>query len=146
MRIKTLKIKVESPNQEFEISDYFNGSNTLYTTVAQLVQEEDGFYWHAFITYKPQAFVPLNKSIESTKKEQLPDGFEDAIRDFVKKQKDISKRSVNRVLSGLDQLLNFSEISDFKSISNLGDKTISDDLIFFENLLLLIKTFKSNEQ
>ena len=48
MKIKTIKIKVTQDNQDFDLSEFFTGSNTIYSTNAQLIQEADGLYWHAF--------------------------------------------------------------------------------------------------
>ena len=52
MKIKTLKIKITAANQDFDFTEFFTGNNAIYSTTAQLLQEEDGVYWHAFITYK----------------------------------------------------------------------------------------------
>ena len=88
MKIKTIKIKVTQDNQDFDLSEFFTGSNTIYTTNAQLIQEEDGLYWHAFFTYQQQGGSYLfSKKHSISNEKKAPDGFEEALLEFVKTNK-----------------------------------------------------------
>ena len=74
MKIKTIKIKVTQDNQDFDLSEFFTGSNTIYSTNAQLIQEADGLYWHAFFTYQQQGGnfqFPQNIVHQKKKKHQM---------------------------------------------------------------------------
>ena len=74
MKIKTIKIKVTQDNQDFDLSEFFTGSNTIYTTNAQLIQEEDGLYWHAFLLINNKVVIfsfPKNIVHQKKKKHQM---------------------------------------------------------------------------
>jgi hypothetical protein len=80
MKIKTLKIKVETENQDFDFNEFLTGSNAIHTTQATLMKEKDGLYWHVFITYEPK-----NNDIYQHPREvqEFPDGFEAEIEAFL---------------------------------------------------------------
>jgi hypothetical protein len=110
MKIKIIKIKVTIENQEFDFNDFFEGSNTIYTTNATLIKEKDGYYWHAFITYEPKQYnyeKTIPKAITKIpviEKEELPFGFEEEIREYIKNNPSKKTITKNCILINLEQI------------------------------------------
>jgi|GEM_PF-3647577 len=143
MKIKILKIKVENENQDFDFKDFFVGSNTLYNTTANIVKEDDGLYWHAFITYEPQNNY-LSASIPRQEK-KLPEGFEEEIRAYLKKEPPKKTRSKNAVLSNIENILNIKETKEFARLRNITEKNVFEDVDFFTAVLEIIKKHQPKE-
>lgn len=138
MKIKTIKVKVTQDNQDFDLSEFFTGSHTIYSTNAQLIQEEDGLYWHAFFTYKKENDfeIPkrLNKLIE---KEKAPSDYEEEVLQLIKKNNEISARVRNAIQCNLDAIYYCKTINEFEKLRNLGKKSILENEAFFNEILTI---------
>ena len=137
MKIKTIKIKVESANQEFDFGDFFEGSNTIYTTTAAFHQEQDGLYWHAFITYEPK-----ERSYKPTQAKKMPAGFEEAFETYIKDNPPKKIRSRNAVRYCPERVLEVKELQDFRRFKDLGASSLAEDNDFFTGLLELVKQYQ----
>ena len=146
MKIKTIKIKVTQDNQDFDLSEFFTGSNTIYSTNAQLIQEEDGLYWHAFFTYKQvgDTYLFSQKQIPSNEK-TAPDGFEEALLEFVKTKTNVSRGVKNRIKWEPDSVYTFEKIEDFFKLKSLGKVSINKEKVFLLEVLEFIKKFKETK-
>ena len=120
MQIKTIKIKVTQDNQDFDFSEFFTGSNTIYSTSAQLIQEEDGLYWHAFFTYQQQGGSYLfSKKHSISNEKKAPDGFEEALLEFVKTKTNVSRGVKNSINWDSDIVYTFEKVEDFIILKSL---------------------------
>ena len=143
MKIKTIKLKVERENQEFDFSEFFEGSNTIFTTNSQLVEQKDGYYWYAFITYEPRIDKPFLKPLLSPTKE-LPEGFEEEVRNYLKTNPPKNTRTQNAVKGGLEVVLKCEKMGDFLRLQSVGKGSIKEENVFFEGLLEIVKKYKTN--
>ncbi len=136
MKIKTLKIKIESDNQTFEVSDFFDGSNTLYDKFTHIVDEPDGKYWHVLIFYKNNSpgFVS-SKPFEI----ELPNEFLEEIKTYIKTNPPISILASNCIKANIDKLFGVEKFTDFRRFRNLGDDSLARDTIFFSAILEIIE-------
>jgi len=138
MKIKTIKIKVTQDNQEFDFTEFFTGSNTIYTTNAQLIQEEDGLYWHAFFTYKNENNFEIPKRLSKLiEKEKAPSDYEEEVLQLIRKNNDISARVRNAIQCNLDAIYYFKTINEFEKLRNLGKKSILENEAFFNEILTI---------
>lgn len=143
MKIKTIKIKVTQDNQEFDLSEFFTGSNTIYSTNAQLIQEEDGLYWHAFFTYKNEYGYQIPKMLSKLAEEKTaPDGFEEALLEFVKTKTNVSRRVKNSINWDSDIVYTFEKIEDFLKLKSLGKGSVNKEKDFLLEVLEFIKKYK----
>jgi hypothetical protein len=143
MKIKTLKIKVESENQEFDFAEFFTGSNTIHDTSASLVKEKDGYYWHAFITYSPKSYDMYARLPKEDKR--LPDGFENEIRQYLDNNPPQKLRVRNSVVCSIERLLTVRDMEGFSFLNNVGKTSLKDDTEFFKSLLEIIKKYQTPE-
>jgi hypothetical protein len=143
MKIKTLKIKVENNNQEFDFNDFFEGSNTIYKTEASLQKEKDGYYWHAFITYEPKTGIPYYKSIPQ-KETILPEGFKEEIMIYISNNPTSSTRAKNTISSNMEKVFCMYEFKDFYKLRNLGKKSFEKETDFFKGILDIVKKYNKN--
>jgi hypothetical protein len=146
MKIKTLKIKVENENQEFDFADFFEGNYTIYKTEASLQKEKDGYYWHAFITFEPNGATPYfdaiqNFNILQRKEITLPKGFEDEVNNYLKNNPPKKARSQNLMKCNIEKLWGIENLNDFNKIKNLGKISIREDAVFYQGLLDIIKKY-----
>ena len=148
MKIKIIRLKVESENQSFDFSEFVEGSNIFFSTNSQLVKEKDGYYWHAFITYEPQ--IPLLKPF-LPKPKDLPEGFEEEVRAYLKsypfpetRTQTQRTRTQNAVRGGLEIVLKCEKVGDFVKLRNLGKNSIVEEKDFLERLLEIAKKYKAN--
>ena len=146
MKIKTIKIKVTQDNQDFDLSEFFTGSNTIYSTNAQLIQEEDGLYWHAFFTYKNENGYQIPKMLSRLAEEKkAPDGFEEALLEFVKTKTNVSRRVKNSINWDSDIVYTFEKVEDFLKLKSLGKGSINKEKVFLLEVLEFIKKFKETK-
>ena len=146
MKIKTIKIKVTQDNQDFDFSEFFSGSNTIYSTSAQLIQEEDGLYWHAFFTYQQQGGSYLfSKKHGISNEKKAPDGFEEALLEFVNTKTNVSRRVKNSIKGDSDIVYTFEKVEDFIILKSLGKGSINKEKEFLLNVLEFIKKFKETK-
>ena len=139
MKIKTLKIKVETENQDFDFSEFLTGSNTIYKTEATLKKEKGGFYWHVFITYEPKNnFV----YIHPRDARELPEGFESEVLDFLYANLPNKIRVKHAIIGGLKRLLSIEDLEGFKFLKQIGNSSIEHDKEFFTALLEIIKKYQ----
>lgn len=140
MKIKTIKIKVTQDNQDFDLSEFFTGSNTIYSTNAQLIQEEDGLYWHAFFTYKNENGFQIPKRLSKLiEEEKAPSDYEEEILRVIKKNNDISARVRNAIQCNVDAIYYFKTINEFEKLRNLGKKSILENEAFINEILAISK-------
>ncbi len=144
MKMKTIRIKVESNNQEFDFTDFFKGSNTIISTSATLVQEQDGCYWHAFITFEPKnhyisppAPVPENLVYKA---------FMIEINEYTAQNPPKTVRTTNAIRGYREHILEIKELNNFLRVQNIGKKTIKDDLDYFNGVLEIIKKYDSKKE
>ena len=140
MKIKTLKIKVERENQEFDFLDFFEGNNTIFATIAALHQEKDGLYWHAFITYEPRQHIYVR---ESTEEKKMPAGFEEALRAYIEDNPPKKIRSWSAVRHYPERVLEVKELQDFARFKGLGALSLAEDNAFFTGVIELVKQYQS---
>ena len=140
MKIKTLKIKVEKANQEFDFKDFLTGNNTIHQTTATLQKEKDGLYWHVFMTYTPSENNRFSRLPMETK--DYPEGFEDAIYDYVRNNPPNKIRVRGAVISSVERLLSVQELSHFTFLNTIGDTSLAQDHDFFVGLLAIIKKYQ----
>ena len=146
MKIKTIKIKVTQDNQDFDLSEFFTGSNTIYSTNAQLIQEADGLYWHAFFTYQQQGGSYLfSKKHSISNEKKAPDGFEEALLEFVNTKTNVSRRVKNSIKGDSDIVYTFEKAEDFIILKSLGKGSINKEKEFLLNVLEFIKKFKETK-
>ena len=146
MKIKTIKIKVTQDNQDFDLSEFFTGSNTIYTTNAQLIQEEDGLYWHAFFTYQQQGGnFQFPQKYSTSKEKKAPDGFEEALLEFIETKTNASVRTKNSIKCNLDNVYTFKKAEDFLKLKSLGKGSINKEKVFLLEVLEFIKKFKETK-
>ena len=146
MKIKTIKIKVTQDNQDFDLSEFFTGSNTIYSTNAQLIQEADGLYWHAFFTYQQQGGSYLfSKKHSISNEKKAPDGFEEALLEFVKTKTNVSRRVKNSINWDSDIVYTFEKVEDFLKLKSLGKGSINKEKVFLLEVLEFIKKFKETK-
>ena len=136
MRIKTLRIKVENDNQDFNFSDFFEGSNTIYTTNTQLIKEGEHYYWYAFFTYKRDvSYIP------TFPKKVFPAGFEAEVESFISEKFPQNGAFAGNLRYSMDRLIDCKSIKDIRMIKNFGPKRIADNLSILEELLEIIKKY-----
>lgn len=134
MRIKTLRIKVESNDQDFFVDDFFSDKDSCYTTNAQLVKEGKDYYWHVLITYdKGSAFKPA-----ATKKRVINTSYFEAITQLLKENPPKYGLTKNVVGGNLDYIYEFRTIFDFKKLRNFGNKSIENDREFLEKVIEIV--------
>jgi hypothetical protein len=141
MKIKTLKIKVEKDDQEIDFSEFLEGSNVIYKTKATLQKEKDGHYWHVFFTFEPKSDTTYVRPIPP-QKVSLPEGFEDAIMNYLEDTQHISSRIFHAIRGNLEGLLRVHSLENFKLLSKLGKKSIEDNPDFFQGLLNIIEKYR----
>lgn len=140
MKIKTLKIKVEKENQEFDTVDFFEGSYIIYKTEASLQKEKDGYFWHVFITYDSKDDALFSKSTLQ-KKTFLPKGFEDEITNYLNRNSIINTRYKNALKHNLLVLLDIDKIEDFTRLRNIGKNSIEENKVFFNGIVEIIQKY-----
>ena len=146
MKIKTIKIKVTQDNQDFDLSEFFTGSNTIYSTNAQLIQEADGLYWHAFFTYQQQGGnFQFPQKYSTSKEKKAPDGFEEALLEFVKTKTNVSRRVKNSIKGDSDIVYTFEKVEDFLKLKSLGKGSINKEKDFLLEVLEFIKKYKESK-
>ena len=143
MKIKTLKIKVETENQDFDFKEFLTGSNTIHKTEATLKKEKGGFYWHVFITYEPKIDIDTYLSRSRVARE-LPKGFEEEIRNYMHHNPPNKIRAKNAISGGMDRLLTVKDMEGFKMLNKIGDLTLEQDLTFFTDILEIIKKYNAD--
>ena len=123
MKIKNLRIKINSDNQEFDLKDFFTGSNTIYTTIAQVVKEKDGYYWHAFFTYESKSnyFSILEED------KHTPLAFIDEVNELLKTQPPKKVQTRNAIKSNMARMYGFISIENFSILKGLGKTCIETD-------------------
>lgn len=131
MRIKTLRLKVESNDQDYFVDDFFSDTASCYTTNAQLVKEGKDYYWHVLIAYdKGGAFKPA-----VTKKRVINTSYFDAITQLLKENPPKYGLTKNVVGGNMDYIYEFRTIFDFKKLRNFGAKSIENDKEFLEKVI-----------
>lgn len=139
MRIKTLRIKVESNDQDYFVADFFSDRDSRYTTNAQLVKEGKDYYWHVLITYdKGGAFKPA-----ATKKRVVNTSYFDAITQLLKESPPKYGLTKNVVGGNMDYIYEFRTIFDFKKLRNFGAKSIENDREFLEKVIEIVIKYNS---
>ena len=142
MKIKIIKIKVDSDNQTFNISDFFEGNNTIYKTSPTLVKEEDGYYWHVFFTYKNDntaTFVSDEK--EET---QINANFEKEIMELLlNHEPPLSVRFKNTIKANLSEMQHFDKIEKFMRFRNFGKKEFQQNIKTMNVILKIAQKYKN---
>lgn len=57
MKIKTLKIKVEKESHEYAIPGFYAMTNIIYSTSAELIIENDEYFWLVMIAFEPKVTI-----------------------------------------------------------------------------------------
>ncbi len=135
MKIKTIKLKVENDNQEFDFNQFLEGNNTIYNLHAQLLQEGKHKYWHVLFTYSPT----IVHSFLNTPKQSPPIGFENEIRAYMEKNTLKTKAIVNTLKANITDLGSVKELSDFGKFRNFGAKKIKDNEAYLKAIIKIIK-------
>ena len=138
MRIKTLRIKVESNDQDFFVDDFFSCSDTSFTTNAQLVKEGKDYYWHVLIAY-----ADGGKFKPATKKRVINTSYFDAITQLLKENPPKYGLTKNVVGGNMDYIYEFRTIFDFKKLRNFGAKSIENDREFLEKVIEIVIKYNS---
>ncbi len=139
MRIKTLRIKVEKDNQDFDFSEFFEGSNTIYTTNTQLIKEGEDYYWYAFFTYKKEgSYIPTFPKVA---KKVLPAGFEEEVENFISEKFPNNGAFARNLRDSVDRLIDCKFIEDIRRFKGFGPKRVADNLSILEELLEIIKKY-----
>lgn len=132
MRIKTLRIKVESNDQDYLVDDFFSNKDNSYTTNAQLVKEGNDYYWHVLITYDIGGVMP------TTKKRVGKTSYFEAIAQLIKKNPPKYGLTKNVIAGNIDYIYDFRTIYDFKKLRNYGAKSIENDREFLEKVIEIV--------
>ena len=140
MKIKTLKIKVETENQDFDFTEFLTGSNVIHTTEATLRKEKDGLYWHVFITYQPKGY---DTYLDPRAVQEFPKGFEEEIYAFLHNNPPTKLRVKNAVVGGMRRLLKIRDIEGFKFLNQIGNNSLAQDQEFFTALLAIINKYQT---
>ncbi|TAE38511.1 MAG: hypothetical protein EAZ50_07600 [Runella slithyformis] len=138
MKIKTIRIKAEVDNQEFDFTQFFEGSNTIFTTSATLVKEEDGYYWHAFITFEPNSVFNTSRST-TPKKPMPPQAFEDEVITYTQQNPPKSIRLRSGVKSSIEAVFEMRELNDFHKLRNVGTNSVLGDTDYLSGILEIVK-------
>ena len=139
MRIKTLRIKVETDNQDFDMGQFFEGNNTLHQIKMELIKEGEDYYWHAFITYdRTSGYVP---SFPKAEKKVFPAGFEAEVENFISEKFPNNGAFARNLRDNMDRLIDWKSIKDIRMMRGFGPKRIADNLSILEELLEIIKKY-----
>ena len=140
------KYQKNAASVDFDLSEFFTGSNTIYSTNAQLIQEADGLYWHAFFTYQQQGGSYLfSKKHSISNEKKAPDGFEEALLEFVNTKTNVSRRVKNSINWDSDIVYTFEKVEDFLKLKSLGKGSINKEKVFLLEVLEFIKKFKETK-
>ena len=138
MRIKTLRIKVESNDQDYFVDDFFFFFDTSFTTNAQLVKEGKDYYWHVLIAY-----ADGSKFKPATKKRVVNTSYFDAITQLLKENPPKYGLTKNVVGGNMDYIYEFRTIYDFKKLRSFGLKSIEKDREFLEKVIEIVIKYNS---
>lgn len=141
MKIKTLKIKVENENNEYAIPGFYALTNIIYSTKAELIREDDVYYWLVMIAFEPKVTIMPGSSKVTYK--QLPNGFKEAAQKYINKEPTSKVRVKNCVNFYLEDLIDIKKMDDFKRFRGLGGKTIHEEFKFLSGLLDIIRSYQS---
>lgn len=141
MKIKTLKIKVEKESQEYVIPGFYAMTNIIYSTSAELIRENDEYYWLVMIAFEPKVNIIPGSSRVTYK--QLPPGFKEAAQKYINKEPTSKVRVKNCVNFYLEDLIDIKKMDDFKRFRGLGGKTIHEEFKFLSGLLDIIRSYQS---
>lgn len=141
MKIKTLKIKVENENNEYAIPGFYALTNIIYSTKAELIREDDAYYWLVMIAFEPKVAIMPGSSKVTYK--QLPNGFKEAAQKYIIKEPTSKVRVKNCVNFYLEDLIDVKKMDDFKRFRGLGGKTIHEEFKFLSGLLDIIRSYQA---
>lgn len=141
MKIKTLKIKVENENYEYPLPDFYTLANIIYSIRADLIRENDEYYWMIMIVFEPK--VDILQGSSKPLYNRLPIGFKEAIDDYILNYNLTNLRVKNCINLYLEDLIEFKQINDFKKIKGLGNKSLFVEYNFLSGLLEIIKGFQT---
>lgn len=133
MKIKIVKIKVEDADQEFDSSAFISGKHTVVSTHAELKEEEDGLYWHAFFTFHD--FEIATAATKVNEEKSLLKVFLVEVLEFVKTHPTASTKAKSAVLGSIEHIAGFRTMDDFLKLRNIGKGTVTSNSLFFEELL-----------
>ena len=140
MKIKTLKIKVETEHQDFDFDEFLTGSNAIHTTEATLMKEKGDLYWHIFITYEPKSY---DTYIHPRDLQEYPEGFENEILGFLRNNLPTKIRVRNAVVGGMWRLLKIRDMNGFRLLSQIGKSSLAQEQEFFTALLAIINKYQT---
>lgn len=145
MKIKTLKIKAEDVEQEYDLAVLLERYCTIYKTEVSLQREKNCLFWYILIMYEPLGYTFFSNTT-STKKTILPEGFEQEVLDYIDKNNRLTRPIIMSALKfNLNYLLEIEKLEDFIKCRNIGLKTIIKDKVFFQGLLNVIQKYNKRE-
>jgi hypothetical protein len=151
LKIKLLKIKGTSDNQDFNLDDFFEKSNdvkVIHKYDATFVNDKSEKYWSILIYYelKEQTVFSLKKVEEewTSDKQELMDILDDWARQkAVQIKKDyLSVRSQSQIYEIAENYKKYKSAMDFTMIRNYG-KTRFD--LYANEVFEIIKTFRESK-
>lgn len=137
MKLKTLKLKVTSDQQEYDFTQFLTGSNTIYHTSSHFEKEGEEFYWHVLFTYEPKQDYTQPVKV-------LPEGFEKEIKEYTEQNppKTLTIKAI--VNDSSERLLKMKEIEDFGMFRNVGKKACEKDNEYLTGLLAIIQKYQKD--
>ncbi|WP_432672940.1 hypothetical protein [Flavobacterium sp. SM2513] len=142
MKIKIVKIKVEDAGQEFDSSAFISGKHTVVSTHAELKEEDDGLYWHAFFTFHD--FEIVTAATRKKEEKELYRAFHQEVLEFLKTHPTATSKAKNIVMDNFDNLTSIRGMNDFMKLRNMGKSTLTSNSLFFEELLEKIYSYSFN--
>lgn len=141
MKIKTIKVKANTENRDFAISDFYSQNSTIYSTNSKLIKEREDYYWLVMIAYESNLPIPID-GYDFSNDYQLPVGFEKSVTQYIINSPSNGVRVKNSVFAYMNSLMIVNSISDFKFIRGIGNKTIEENFEFLSGLIDLINQYK----
>ncbi len=143
LKIKILRIKIATDNQEFDFREFFVNDTNVNHIMTQVVKEEDGLYWHAFITYtEPNS----NHSFVSKPKEYLPKGLEDEVLKYAENNFPKNGRLYNSIYRSIQAIMSIEKIEDFARWTNITKAKVTENATAFAAVLEIINKYRQNSE
>jgi hypothetical protein len=141
MRIKLLKIKMDSDLIDVTIPDFTCDNTKILEINAELNMDDGKYYWFVLVAYVPKSIF-ISETKHDEKNNPLPIGFKREIHRYIDKHKLLKVRVKNCIKGHVNELIEIKKLDDFKKLRGMGVKCIFDEEKFLLGLIEIIKKFQ----